>query len=107
MLEYQNKKTFFAKGYTPNWYEDVFVIKEVKTTGHLVLMICEEIIGTFYEKELQKTSQQGFRMEKVIKRKGNKIYLNWRVSDNSFSSWIDRKDLIEWNSLVKNESILS
>ena len=70
-------------------------------------MICEEIIGTFYEKELQKTNQQGFRIEKVIKRKGNKIYLNWRGYDNSFSSWIDRKDLIEWNSLVKNESILS
>ena len=70
-------------------------------------MICEEIIGTFYEKELRKTNQQGFRIEKVIKRKGNKIYLNWRGYDNSSSSWIDRKDLIEWNSLVKNESILS
>ena len=35
----------------------------------------EEIIETFYEKELQKTNQQGFRTEKVIKRKGNKLYV--------------------------------
>ena len=63
-------------------------------------MICEEIIGTFYEKELQKTNQQGFRIEKVIKRKGNKLYVKWKGYDNSFNSWIDKKDLIEWNSLV-------
>ena len=33
-------------------------------------------MGTFYEKELQKTSQEEFRIEKVIKRKGHKIMLN-------------------------------
>ena len=32
----------------------------------------EEIIGSFYEKELQKTNQNEFRIEKVIKRKGKK-----------------------------------
>ena len=60
----------------------------------------EEIIGTFYEKELQKTNQQGFRIEKVIKRKGNKLYVKWKGYDNSFNSWIDKKDLIKWNSVV-------
>ena len=54
----------------------------------------EEIIGTFYEKELQKIDQQEFRIEKVIKKKGNKLYVKWKGYDNSFNSWIDKKDLI-------------
>ena len=54
----------------------------------------EEIIGTFYEKELQKTNQQEFRIEKVIKRKGDKLYVKWKGYDNSFNSWIDKKDLV-------------
>ena len=53
----------------------------------------EEIIGTFYEKELQKTSQQKFRIEKVIKREGNKLYVKWKGCDSSVNSWIDKKDV--------------
>ena len=49
----------------------------------------EEIIGTFYEKELQKTNQKEFRVEKVIKRKGNKLYVKWKSCDNPFNNWID------------------
>ena len=54
-------KNIFAKGYTPNWSEEVFVIKKVKNTVPWTYVIndlnSEEIIGTFYEKELQKTNQ--------------------------------------------------
>ena len=65
-------KNIFAKGYMPNWSEEVFVIKKVKNTIPWTYVIndlnCEEIIGTFYEKELQKTNQEEFRIEKVIRR---------------------------------------
>ena len=54
----------------------------------------EEIIGTFYEKELQKANQKEFRAEKVIKKNGNKLYVKWKGYDNSFNSWIDKKDFI-------------
>ena len=51
-------KNFFSKGYTPNWSEEVFVIKEIKNTvpySHIINdRNGEQIIGTFYEKELQK-----------------------------------------------------
>ena len=71
-------KNVFAKGYTPNWSEEVFVIKEIKNTVAWTYVINdlngEEIIGTFYEKELRKTNQEEFRIEKVIKRKGDKTY---------------------------------
>ena len=55
-------KYIFAKGYTPNWSEEVFVIKRVKNIVPWTYVINDlngdEIIGRFYEKELQKTNQQ-------------------------------------------------
>ena len=75
-------KNIFAKGYTPNWSEEVFVIKKVKNTVPRTYVINdlngEEMMGTFYEKELQKTSQEEFRIEKLTKRKGDKRYVKWK-----------------------------
>ena len=51
-------------------------------------------MGTFYEKELQKTNQQEFAIENVIKRKGDKLSAKWKGYDNSLNSWIDKKDLV-------------
>ena len=66
-------KNIFAKDYTPNWSEEVFIIKEIKNAVPWTYVINdlngEKIIGTFYEKELQKIDQQEFRIEKVIKEK--------------------------------------
>ena len=90
-------KNIFAKGYTPNWSEEVAVIKEVENivpwTYGFSNINGEELIGKFYEKELQKTNQQTLRIEKVIKRKGNKLYVKWKGYDKSFNSWIDKKDI--------------
>ena len=54
----------------------------------------EEIVGTFYENELQKANQKEIRIEKVIKRKVNKLYVKWKDYDSSFNSWIDKKDVV-------------
>ena len=92
-------KNIFGKGYTPDWSEEVFVIKKVKNTVPWTYIINdlngEEITGTFYEKELQRTNQEELRIERVIKRKGDKIYIKWKGYDSSFNSWIDKKDLIK------------
>ena len=48
----------------------------------------------FMKKVLQKTNQEEFGIEKVIKRKGDKIYVKWKGYDNSFNNWIDKKDLV-------------
>ena len=60
-------KNIFAKGYTPNWSEEVFVVSKIKNRVPWTYVINdlngEEIIGTFYEKELQKTNQKEFRIE--------------------------------------------
>ena len=79
-------KHLFAKGYTPNWSEEIFVIKRIKNTVPWTYVINdlngEESIGTFYEKELKKTNQEEFRIEKIIKKKGNKLYVKWKGYDN-------------------------
>ena len=54
----------------------------------------EEIVGTFYGNQLQKANQKEFRIEKLIKGKGDKSYVKWKGYDSSFSSWIDQKDII-------------
>ena len=92
-------KNIFAKGYTPNWSEEVFVIKKVKNTVPWTYVIndynSEEITGTFYQKDLQKTNQEELRVERVIKRKGDEIYVKWKGYGNSFNSWMDKKDLMK------------
>ena len=54
----------------------------------------EEIAGTFCQKEFQKTNKNEFRVEQVIKRKGNKLYVKWEGYNSSLNSWIDEKDII-------------
>ena len=49
----------------------------------------------FYEEELQKTNQKVFRVEKVIKKRDDKLFVKWKEYDNSFNSWIDKKRLIK------------
>ena len=66
-----------AKGYVPNWLEEVFLIKIDKNIVPWAYVISnlngEEIVGTFCKKELQKSNQKEFRVENVIKRKGEKL----------------------------------
>ena len=91
-------KNIFAEGYTPNWSEEIFVLKKIKNTVSWTYVINdlngEEIVETFYEKRLQKTNQKEFRIEKVIKRNGNKFFVKWKEYDNSFNSCTDKSDLI-------------
>ena len=92
------KKTMFEKGYTPRWTEEIFTVSQVQYTDPSTYKITdfngEEIKGTFYEQELQKTSQQIFRIEKVIRKRGNKSLVKWLGYPDSFNSWVDNKELI-------------
>ena len=91
-------KNIFAKWYTPNWSEEVFIASKIKNTVPWTYVINDlngvEIIGSFYEKKLQKTNQKEFRIKKVIRRKGDRLYVKWKGYDSSFNSWIDEKDLM-------------
>ena len=89
-LRISKYKNIFAKGYIPNWSEEIFIFKTIENTVPWTYVINdlngEEIIGTFYENELQKTNQKEFRIEKVLKKKGDKLYVKWKGYDNYFNS---------------------
>ena len=93
------KKKEFEKGYTPRWTEEIFTISKIQYTDPITYKITdmngEEIQGTFYELELQKTRQEIFRIEKVIRRRGNKALVKWLGYPESFNSWVDNNDFVD------------
>ena len=97
-LRTSKKKKTFEKGYTTRWTEEIFTIAKVKRTSLVTYRIAdlngEEITDTFYEPELQKTSQELFRIEKVIKRGKKKSLTKWKGYSNDFHSWVDNKDIV-------------
>jgi hypothetical protein len=90
--------TVFKKSYLPLWTEELFEISAIQYTNPITYKIKdlngEEIKGTFYEQELQRSHQEVFRIEKVLKTKGNKIFVKWMGYSDDFNSWIDKKDAI-------------
>ena len=93
------KKKVFEKGYTTRWTEEIFTIKKIRETNPITYIIedlqGEEIKGTFYEPELQKTEQQIFRIEKIIKKEKGRSFVKWKGYSDKFNSWVDNKDLID------------
>ena len=91
------KKATFEKGYIPRWTEEVFTISQVQYTTPITYKITdyngEEIQGTFYEQELQKTKQEIFRVEKVIKKGKTKSLIKWKGYPETFNSWVNNTDL--------------
>ena len=53
-----------------------------------------EIVGVFYEKKIAKKNQEKFRTEKLVRRKGDKLYVKQKDCKNSFNSWIHEKDIV-------------
>ena len=93
----QKKEGLFEKGFTPNWTVEVFTVSKVHRTYPITYKITdyndEEIQGTFYEQQLQKTSQEVFRNEKVVKIGKTQILVTWKGYPESFNSWVDEKEL--------------
>ena len=88
---------FLWKGYIAVWSEISLWSRKQKLLchGYVISDLNGEMkVGTFYEKELQKTSYKEFRIEKTIKRKGDSLYVKLKRCDNSFNSWNDMKDIV-------------
>ena len=88
-------KQIFEKGYTPNWSTEIFtvckVINTVPVTYHLKDYQNKTIAGGFYAEELLKTKYSDiYLVEKILKKRGNNIYVKWLGFDNSHNSWIDK-----------------
>ena len=92
------KKDTFEKGFTPNWTEEVFQVSLVKHTNPVTYSLedlrGEPVKDSFYEQELQATDQQIFRIERVLRRQGQRAYVKWCGYSNAFNSWVPLQHLI-------------
>ena len=89
----------FDEGYTQQWTEEVSKISKIQLTISVTYKITdyngEEIQGSFYEQELQKMSQNSFRIEKVLKRQGYKSLVKWMGYPMSVNSWLDTQAIVK------------
>ena len=91
------KRKLFDKGFTPNWTEEVFVIDGIlhtkPITYRLVDLQGETVTGSFYEQELQKTTQEIFRIDEVILRDKKRALVKWSGYPDQFRSWVPLSEL--------------
>ena len=91
------KKSTFEKGFTPNWTEEVFTISSVKATKPPTYTIKdtlgEPVQGTLYDQELQLSLQEIFRIERVIRKKKNQVFVKWKGYSDALNSWVPLTDL--------------
>ena len=92
------KKKIFDKAYTQRWTEEVFKISKIQMTIPVAYNITdyngEEIQGSFYEQELQQTSQDVFRIEKILNRREDKSLVKWMGYSDAFNLWVDSKAIV-------------
>lgn len=91
-------KHIFEKGYTPNWTTELFKIKKVQSTYPLTYLIedyqNQSIKGGFYGYELQKVKYDDvYLIEKILKKKGSKVFVKWLGFDNTHNTWINKNKL--------------
>lgn len=92
-------KHVFEKGYTPNWTTEIFKIVKVQITNPVTYklddMNNQPVLGGFYEHELQKTKNPDiFLVEKILRRKADRIFVQWLGLSKEHNSWINKKDIV-------------
>lgn len=90
-------KYVFEKGYTPNWTTEVFRIKKIQYTNPITYIVSDHqnkiVNGSVYEDELQFVKYpDNFLVEKIIKRRGNRLYVKWLGFNHESNSWIHEDD---------------
>lgn len=91
-------KALFAKGYTPNWSNELFKIVKVQrtkpTTYLLKDYLDQPVLGAFYEQELQKTKvDEIYLVEKILKRRGDQLFVKFLGFDNKHNAWINKNEV--------------
>jgi len=93
-------KRHFAKGYLPNWTNEIFTISKVHLTNPTTYLLRDyrgdDITGGFYKEELQKVRYPDvYLIEKILRRKGNRVYVKWRGFGNEHNSWVDANKVLD------------
>lgn len=92
-------RELFKKGYTPSWSNEIFKIRKVQFTNPRTYLLVDErkndVLGGFYQEELQKVKHPDvFLVEKVLRRRGNEVFVKWLGLDKTHNSWIMKHDIV-------------
>lgn len=92
------RRGVFDKGYTPNWSNEIFTISKIKYTDPITYLLSDAqsqpIKGCFYTEELQKVKHSDvYLVEKILKKKGDKVFVKWLGFDSSQNSWISKNNI--------------
>lgn len=92
-------KGTFEKGYTPNWSTEIFTIAKIQNTEPITYAIEDSkhrpILGSFYSQELLKPKYPNiYLVEKILKKKGAKLYVKWLGLPSQENSWIDKSEVL-------------
>ena len=92
-------KNIFQKGYTPNWSTEIFKISKINLYNPLTYVLEDyqgnRIKGGFYGEELQLAKHPNvYLVEKILRKKGDKVLVKWLNFDKTHNSWINKKDVI-------------
>lgn len=90
------QKHLFEKGYTANWTGEIFKIDKVQLTSPITYMLKDykngNISGAFYGEELQHVKHpEIYLIEKIVRKRGDKMFVKWLGFDDSHNSWISKE----------------
>lgn len=92
-------KHVFEKGYLPSWTTEVFKISKIQNTDPITYLLVDwegdQIKGSVYAEEMQLVKHPDvYLVEKILRKKNNKVFVKWLGFDDRFNSWIDENDVI-------------
>lgn len=93
-------KSVFVKGYAPSWSAEIFKVFTIQQTNPITYLLQDlkgnNIFGAFYAQELQKTKYPNiYLVERIVKTKGNKIFVKWLGFPHSENCWIPKNYLLK------------
>ena len=100
-------KSLFTKGATANWSEEIFTVRKIrKDTDPIVYelrdLADEDVEGTFYKEQLQKTQQEIYRVDKIVRKRGNEVLVKWSGYPEKFNSWMPAEDIMKSGEAIQN-----
>ena len=101
------QKKLFDKGATANWSEEIFKVKKLRLdTDPIVYQLedlaGEDVQGNFYKEQLQKTRQEIYRVDRVLRKRGNEVLVKWSGYPDKFNSWMPSNSILQSGQDIKN-----
>ena len=101
------KKKLFDKGATANWSEEIFQVRNVRMDTDPIVyeledLTGEDVEGTFYKEQLQKTQQEIYRVDRVLRKRGNEVLVKWSGYSDKFNSWMPARSILQSGQDIEN-----